>query len=406
MKDRVVLHCDCNSFFASVEMALDPTLKDVPIAVCGDEENRHGIVLAKNELAKKFGIITAETVYSAKRKCPGLIVVKPHYHEYQKYSEAVNKIYSRYTDMIEPFGIDESWLDVTASGIFGSGYEIAEKIREDVKREIGITVSIGVSFNKVFAKLGSDYKKPDAITVIDRNNYKHIAYPLPVGNLLFVGKRTVEQLSLLGIKTIGDLAHANVSFLISKFGKMGKVLHEYANGDENCPVDQSINGESKSIANGLTFKHDLRDRESSKTAINFLCEEIGSKLRKRNKICATVQLTIKDEFFKNIQRQRSLETPTDLSNVIAETAFKILCEEWLDGKPIRTLTVSVSGLISKENYVSQVSFFDEDGGVHKKDELREEAIDKIRDKFGSFAILKANVLDNDMGIDIGKKNDY
>ena len=188
MKDRVILHCDCNSFFASVETVLHPEYKDVPMAVCGSVEDRRGIVLAKNELAKKYNIQTAETVFSAKKKCPDLVIAKPHHKLYAEYSKRVNDIYKRYTDMVEPFGIDESWLDVTGSQkIFGDGLTIAEKISWDIKTEIGITVSIGVSFNKVFAKLGSDYKKPDAITVINRENFKRIVYPLPVSDLLFVG---------------------------------------------------------------------------------------------------------------------------------------------------------------------------------------------------------------------------
>jgi len=191
MGERVILHCDCNSFFASVETALNPAYSGVPMAVCGSEEDRHGIVLAKNELAKKYGIVTAETVYSARKKCPSLVIAPPHYKAYSEYSKRVNEIYARYTDMIEPFGIDESWLDVTASKkLFGSGEEIAERIRKEVKEEIGITVSIGVSFNKVFAKLGSDYKKPDAITVISKENFRQIVFPLPASDLLFVGKKT------------------------------------------------------------------------------------------------------------------------------------------------------------------------------------------------------------------------
>ena len=399
MRDRVILHCDCNSFFASVEMALDPSLRDHPVAVCGDEENRHGIVLAKNELAKKYGIVTAETVYSARRKCPTLVTVKPHYDEYEKYSKKVNSIYAEYTDMIEPFGIDESWLDVTASGVFGTGYEIAEKIRVRVKEELGITVSIGVSFNKVFAKLGSDYKKPDAITVIDRSNYERIAFPLPVGNLLFVGKKTEEQLRLLGIKTIGDLAMASEILLLSKFGKAGKMLSDYARGLDNSPVDRNNHSEAKNIGNGLTFRYDLVDRESCRVGIDFLCEEIGAKLRKRNKLCSTVQLTIKDPMLKSIQRQRPQNPPTDISCKIADTAFKILCEEWEAEKPIRMLTVTAHGLISKDKSAEQVSFFDiENDENRKKDELREDAIDTIRSRFGSLSIVRAAVIDSDIGI--------
>ena len=194
MKDRVILHCDCNSFFASVETALHPEYKNVPMAVCGSIEDRRGIVLAKNELAKAYNIQTAETVFSAKKKCPSLVIAEPHHKLYAEFSRRVNDIYKQYTDMVEPFGIDESWLDVTGSRkLFGTGLEIAKKISEEVKSKIGITLSIGVSFNKVFAKLGSDYKKPDAITVISRDNFKNIVYPLPVSSLLFVGKKTCKK---------------------------------------------------------------------------------------------------------------------------------------------------------------------------------------------------------------------
>ena len=210
MVDRVILHCDCNSFFASVETALDPSYFGVPMAVCGIEKDRHGIVLAKNELAKAFGIKTAETVYSAKKKCPELVIVRPHYDEYVKYSRRVNSIYAEYTDLIEPFGIDESWLDITASQrFFGSPMEIADQIRQRIKEEIGITVSIGISFNKVFAKLGSDYKKPDAITYIGRENFKEIVYPLPVEELLFVGQKTAPIRICIN--------HRNVTGMIAKF---------------------------------------------------------------------------------------------------------------------------------------------------------------------------------------------
>ena len=222
--DRTILHCDCNSFFASVEAAINPELKTVPMAVCGSEENRHGIVLAKNELAKSYGIITTDTVYTARRKCPGLVIVKPHYEEYADYSRRINAIYREYTDIVEPFGIDESWLDVTSSTrLFGNGEQIAECIRQRIKKEIGVTVSIGVSFNKPFAKLGSDYKKPDAITVISRENFKTIVYPLPVGDLLFVGSKTASELNKIGVRTIGELAELEFEFLLSRFGNVNLV---------------------------------------------------------------------------------------------------------------------------------------------------------------------------------------
>ena len=206
MKERIILHCDLNNFFASVSLLFNPTLKGLPVAVCGDKENRHGIVLAKNELAKSFGVKTAEAIFEAKAKCPELVTLPPIYEKYEEYSKKAHKIYERYTDMIEPFGIDECWLDVTGSTVlFGDGKAIADKIRADIKKELGITASVGVSFNKVFAKLGSDMKKPDGTTVIDKENFKSIVWPLPISDLLFVGKKTCEKLKMCGIHTIGDI---------------------------------------------------------------------------------------------------------------------------------------------------------------------------------------------------------
>ena len=404
MKDRIILHCDCNSFFASVETVLEPKYASVPMAVCGDIERRHGIILAKNELAKKYGIETAETVYSAKKKCPGLVLASPHYDEYVKFSRLANSIYARYTDMIESFGIDESWLDVTASGVFGNGYEIAEKIKADVKRELGITVSIGVSFNKVFAKLGSDYKKPDAITVIDRTNYKRIVYPLPVSSLLFVGRKTSESLKAIGIRTIGDLAGANSEFLIRRFGKSGEMLSKYARAEDDSPVLSHDDSEAKSIGNGFTFKHDLVGREECRVGINYLSEEIGSKLRIRGKKCSGVQLSIKDEFLRTIQRNAQIDPPTDLSSEIADKAFEILCKEWSNERPVRMITVTATNLVNAESVSEQINLFDD--GVDEKREKngkREIAVDKIREKFGLTSIVKASIINNDIGISKDKR---
>ncbi len=406
-RERVILHCDCNSFFASVETALNPEYRDVPMAVCGSVEDRHGIVLAKNELAKRFGIQTAETVISAKRKCTGLVIAPPHYDEYVKYSRAVNEIYARFTDMIEPFGIDESWLDVTASlKLFGDGETIAHKIREEVKCELGITVSVGVSFNKVFAKLGSDYKKPDAVTVIGRSNYKEIAYPLSVGQLLFVGGKTAAVLAGMGIKTIGELAESDEELLKMRFGKMGEVLKKYASGNDDSPVcSQQDPADAKSIGNGFTFRHDLVSREECRTGIEFLSEEIGFKLRKRGLKCSTVQLAIKDEYLQVLQRQKPISPPTDISREIAKTAYSILTANWSAGKPVRMLTVTASNLVRADSVAEQIGFFDDGVEEQKRDKSkkREETMDKIRQKYGNKSILSASVMESDIGIYEHKK---
>lgn len=400
MADRTVLHCDCNCFFASVEMANHPEYRGVPLAVCGSVENRHGIVLAKNEAAKKFGIRTAETVFSAKKKCPGLVIAPPHYDQYLAYSARVGEIYKRYTDMIEPFGIDESWLDVSASRrAFGDGREIAERIRREVREEIGITVSVGVSFNKVFAKLGSDYKKPDAVTEITRENYREIVYPLPVSDLLFVGKKTAQTLYNMGIRTIGELAATDPVLLSLRLGKAGTQLSKYARGEDDSPVEAHSADEQKSISNGFTFRHDLVGREACRTGIDFLSEEIGMKLRKKRAVCTTVTISVKDESLHVLQKQTTLRQPTDLSADISAEAYRLFCGMWDADKPVRAITVGVSGLEAADSRADQVSFFD-DGRAQKYEKLKEKenAVDKIRQKFGSTSIIKGNSVKNDFGI--------
>ena len=398
--DRVILHCDCNSFFASVESALHPEYKNVPMAVCGSVEDRRGIVLAKNEIAKRYNIQTAETVFSAKKKCPHLVIAEPHHELYSEFSKRVNDIYKRFTDMVEPFGIDESWLDVTGSQkIFGDGYEIAKKISDAVKSEIGITISVGVSFNKVFAKLGSDYKKPDAITVVSRDNFKSIIYGLPVSMLLFVGKKTEEQLIGMGIRTIGELAGSSRDMLISRLGKNGELLHKYALGEDDSPVLSTAHDDVKSISNGITFRHDLTTSDEYRIGIDFLSEEIGTRLREKGLKASTVQITIKDVYLRSIQRQRAQNPPSNIGADISRTAFDILKSEWKSGAPIRMLTVSVTNLLRTDQVASQLSIFEDTDKPKRAKRLKKEiAVDKIRQKYGKESIIKGAVLDTDLGI--------
>ena len=250
--DRVILHCDMNSFFASVELLEHPELRSKPVAVCGDPDSRHGIILAKNEAAKKYGIKTAETIWQARKKCPGLVLLPPHMNKYKHYSQELNKIYQRYTDLVEPFSIDESWMDVTASlNLFGSGRQIADEIRQTVKKELGLTLSAGVSFNKIFAKMGSEYKKPDATTEITRENYKELLWPLDAGEMFFVGKASAQKLRNIGIKTIGDIAASSPDALSALLGKVGRSLWEHANGIDDSPVMHFAHREKiKSVGNG------------------------------------------------------------------------------------------------------------------------------------------------------------
>lgn len=395
--DRVILHCDCNGFYASVECALNPDLKNVPMAVGGNQEARHGIILAKNELAKKYNIQTAETIYSAKKKCPSLVIVPPHHDLYEEYSQRVNAIYAEYTDLVEKFGIDESWLDVTGSQrLFGSGEEIAAILRKRIREEIGITISVGVSFNKVFAKLGSDYKKPDATTVISRENFKEIVYPLSVKDLLFVGKRTAETLSKMRINTIGELANADEAILCKMLGKQGEMIYRYARGEDNSPVDPHSNDEVKSVGNGMTFRRDLHGEKDIFCGITHLSESIAARMRSKGVKCTVVQITIKNPDLVSIQRQEKLDHPTNLAREIAQKAMELVRRNWNMSSPIRMLTVTGGGIVCEDGEC-QLSFFEESVQNPKQEKL-EKALDSIRDKYGKDVIQNANLINNDIGI--------
>lgn len=398
--ERTILHCDCNGFFASVECVLDPKLKDVPMAVGGDEESRHGIILAKNEKAKKFNIQTAETIWQAKKKCPNLVIVKPHHGLYYEYSKKVMDIYKRYTDYVEPFGIDEAWLDVTGSRrLFGGGVKIANELRRIVKEETGLTISVGVSFCKVFAKLGSDYKKPDATTVFSRNNWKEFIYPLSVRDLLFVGRRTGDALERLGVRTIGQLAAFDEKILISHFGKAGEMLHRYANGLDNDPVKSVYyKRDVKSVGNGITFSHDLLGEEEIKDGIYALSDSIAVRMRRKGVKCTTVQLTIKDPNFKTINRQQKLKAPTYTSRDIRKTAMEIMRKSWNMKLPIRMMSVTGTNLVKEEAVYEQLSLFDGDNLNGKKVEQFEKTVDTLKSRFGDVVSLGGAVKKYDKNI--------
>lgn len=404
--DRTVLHVDCNNFFASVELLRHPELRDVPMAVAGDEEARRGIILAKNQVAKELGIVTAETVWSAKKKCPSLVLVPPHHSDYARMSRRVREIFARYTDRIEPFGIDEAWLDVTGSRtLFGDGTAIAERIRKEVREELGITVSVGVSFNKIFAKLGSDYKKPDAVTVIGREDVARIAYPLPVGDLLFVGKHTEQALEKYNIRTIGDLAAASPAFLTSRFGKAGAMLSRYARGEDDSPVTRADEREdAKSVSRGMTFRHDLIARDELALGVRVLSEDVAARLRKTGVRCTAVGVSVKDDFLRSVSRQIQLETPSDLAREIADAALSLVLAVTCGNKRVRMISVCAMGLVRKEDATEQIALFD-DGKKEKREKQQklEHAIDGIRARYGSRAVQSGDVLGNDIGIDDEEK---
>lgn len=399
--DRTILHCDMNGFYASVELLSLPGLKGRPVAVCGNPDNRHGIILAKNEEAKACGIQTAETVWQAKKKCPNLVLVRPHHDRYHLYSKKINEIYGRFTDMVEPFSIDESWLDVTGSQkLFGSGRVIADRIRETVKKELGLTLSVGVSFNKVFAKMGSEYKKPDATTEITRENYKELIWTQPVGELFFVGGATAEKLIKSGIKTIGELEQANRVLLTSLLGKQGAVIHDYANGIDDSPVSLACERQKiKSVGNGMTFKRDLAGTEDIKTAILALADTVAGRLRRYEMKCQGVKVDIKDPLFKTISRQKQLELSTNLAEEIGNAAMELIRKSWNLKDPIRMLTVTGIGL-TDEQESQQLSLFSINEENREKSEKMERTLDHIRAKYGDHAITFARILKNDIGIDL------
>ncbi len=401
--DRTILHCDCNSFFASVECVLKPELRGVPMAVCGDPESRHGIILAKNELAKKFGIRTAETIWQAKRKCPGLVLASTHFEEYRNYSRRINEIYRRYTDLVEPFSIDESWLDVTGSKeLFGDGEKIANELRDVVRRETGLTISVGVSFSKIYAKLGSDYKKPDATTVIDRESYRRIVFPLPVGALMFCGRKMEETLNAFGIHTIGELAGAKREFLYARLGKAGSQLHDYANGMDSDPVhDFHDIREVKSIGNSVTFRRDLCGPEDITRGVAAIADSVASRLRRHGMKSWVVQIGIKDPNLKTITRQKTLKVPTHLAKELSAAAMELIRQSWNLGAPIRMLAISGTALVPNGAPEEQLCFFEPESNPQgrARQEKLESALDTIRDKYGSGSVISGALLNEDLGLD-------
>ena len=398
MTDRIILHSDCNNFFASVECAENPLLWDVPLAVAGDPEKRRGKIKEKNELAKGYGVKTAEPIWQALKKCPDLVLMPPRHRLYEEYSERINAIYGDYTDLVERFSIDESWLDVTGSTkLFGTGKEIADTIRARVKKELGITVSVGVSFNKIFAKMGSDYKKPDATTVISRENYKDIIYPLPVSDMIFIGRSAGERLYNANIRTIGDLAGADENFIKKLLGKTGIVLLEYARGEDKSPVMKiGYEREIKSIGRGRTFSRNLVGLADIRKGLAVLCEYVAAKMREKGLKCTVITVHIKDENLKTISRQKHIEKPTYLAKEISEVAEEIIKANWSMKKPIRMLTVTGSGFVSSD-VGGQMSLFEDK--EEQKEENLELAIDKIRRTYGKNSIKKASIINNDLGID-------
>jgi len=398
MRDtRAILHSDLNCFYASVEMMLNPALRDKAVAVCGSTEDRHGIVLAKSEKAKKAGVKTGMVNWEARQCCPELIIVPPQYDQYLKYSALTRNIYNRYTDLIEPFGMDECWCDVT--GNTKTGVEIAEEIRRSVREELGMTVSIGVSWNKVFAKLGSDYKKPDAVTVISRDTFRDMVWPLPAQELLYVGRSTSARLSGIGVSTIGAIARADPELLRRKLGKAGDVLHAFANGNDCSPVRRrSAMPEIKSIGNGTTTPRDMATDMDIWVTLMALCESVGMRLREKGMMGSVIEIGLRNTNLEWISHQIKLRQPTDITKEILDTAF-MLFKEAGSPLPLRSISIRCTQLVYSDLPEQMDLFCDH----VERDRLRrlDAAMDNIRRKYG-YASLKRGTLEAD--IDLGSLN--
>ena len=383
---RWILHCDLNNFFASVEMLKHPEYRNIPMAVSGDPNKRHGIILAKNEIAKKYGIYTPETVYSALKKCPKLILVKPHRDEYVKYSNLVNDVYLEYTDRVERFSIDEAFLDITESiNIFFFFFEIAYKIKEEIKKKYGLTISVGVSFNKSMAKLGSELKKPDAITVLDYDSYKSKIYHLPVEMLIYVGKNTKNKLNKMGIKTIGDLALSNKYRIVKHLGKLGEQIYNYANGiDDDRVKFYYEKDERKSVSNGITFENDIDNVIELEKEFLKLASKVSYSLREINMKASIISISLKDSMFVMSSRQKKIEYTNSYDNIV-KAVIELLNDNYTNGTQIRYICVNASGLKGENSDNVQLDFFtinNENNKENKKRTTAMKAMDKLKHKYG------------------------
>ena len=389
------------AFYASVEMQRHPELRDKPLAVCGNQEDRHGIVLTANYIAKPRGVKTGMAIWQARQCCPNLVVLPPDMAEYIRISKMAREIYEDYTDQVEPFGLDESWLDVTGSvGLFGSPMTIAKEISDRIKFELGITASIGVSDNKITAKLGSDYKKPDAITRIEADNYKEIVYPLSVSDLLYVGPATTRNLYSIGISTIGQLAECPVDILTHKLGKMGAVLHMFANGRDVSPVQKSDHIPNiKSVGNSATTPRDLVSDEDVHLMLYLLAESVASRMRELVSRCTVVEVYVRDVDLNSFCRQRKLQNPTCSSAEIAQVAFELFRASYRWEKSVRSIGVRGAGLVEM-NSCLQLSMFQDDKKRDKWERI-DATVDKLRERYGYMSVQRALMMTDPL---LGKIN--
>ncbi len=404
--ERVILHSDINACYANIELLHRPELRGNPVAVGGDVEARHGIILAKDEIAKRFGVKTGMALWQARDVCPKLIVLPPRYELYIRFSRLVRSIYGEYTDQIESFGLDECWLDVSGSThLFGDGKKIADSIRQRVKDELGITVSIGVAWNKVFAKLGSDLKKPDAVTVITKDDYKQKVWSLPAADLLYVGPATRKKLYDRGVYTIGDLARVEPQYLNDWFGNWGFVLSTFANGLDPSPVMQADEEAAvKSIGNSTTTPRDLKCDQDAKIIYFMLAESVTERMREQGFLCRTVQISLRDNGLYCFERQMKLPQPTCLASELCAVALKLLRQSYTWHKPLRSIGIRATDLVP-EQAPWQLTLF-EDESARLKQEKLERTVDGIRYRFGHYAINRAIVTMDNTLTNINPKEDH
>ena len=403
--ERIILHSDLNNFYASVECLYNPKLRGKPVAVAGDPEARHGIVLAKNYAAKACGVATGNPLWMARQKCPDIVFVPPHYDRYMRFSQIAREIYGEYTDQVEPYGLDECWLDVTGStGLFGDGKAIADELRRRIRQELGVTASVGVSYNKIFAKLGSDMKKPDATTVITSDRFKEIVWPPPVSDLLYVGRATHAKLRRYYIKTIGDLAKADQQSLKRLLGQNGVMLWLFANGLDTSPVS-NIGAKSliKSIGNSTTAPRDLITDEDIKITLYVLCESVSARMREYGFVCDTVQIGVRDNELQSYERQGKLAYPNRTAHALFDKAFELYKRNHLSKKPVRSLSVRACNLALSEN--EQLSLLPEIARIQKQEGL-ESTVDGIRRRFGHFAIQRGILLTDRQLSALNPKDDH
>ncbi len=401
--DKTILHCDLNNFYASVEQKLHPEYDGLPLAVCGNPQMRHGIVLAKNMLAKQAGVQTGEAIWISKQKCPQIVFVAPHYDEYVRISKQVFDIYTSYTDRVESFGIDECWLDVTGSeNLFGDGKTIADTLRERIKRETGLTISVGVSFTKTLAKLGSDLKKPDATTVLSKENYMSVIGKLSPSELIMIGKRTAHKLENLNIHTIEQLADADRNMLRYHFGIIGDSMVNAALGIETGEVKKYYDKQiPKSISNGTTTPRDIENEDEAKIVVYALSELVATRLRQYNLIAVGVNLSIKDPQLNWMSKQTTLTTPTSNASQIALTAMSLLLKMHRFDQPLRAITVGTHKLCDKTEV--QMSLFDD---PDDKEGKLEQSIDKIRGKYGYHSVKRGILVDEQLTGNLHEEDDF